>query len=475
MVVSSALPRGLRSLDRAREGLSRAASAQRECNAFTYLRESSDVESEALQSQRRWENGAPLSPIDGLLVAVKDNICEAGQRTSAGSKMLSNFVSPYDATCISRLRDAGAIFIGKTNMDEFGMGSFGLNSFYGPSCRPGDHRVAGGSSSGSAIAVASGSCDIALGSDTGGSVRLPAAFCGVLGYKPSYGRIPRHGLISYASSLDTIGILAADSECLQNAFDVCAGPDVKDSTCIQTPWDPAEANEDSKKRKLRVGIPVEYNVEELSENARKEWQAQAEHICDVLGASECIPVSIPAVKDALPAYYVLACAEASSNLARYDGVEYGFRTEWSDEYESLHAEYTASRTQGFGAEVQRRILMGAHVLSAESYDTLYLRANAVRNALRQDFRSVFEQVDVLVTPVSAGPAPTPEEAAQQDPVHAYITDVMTVPSSLAGLPSITIPAMGETSYQLIAASQQDGTILRLARQLVPASSSPIDL
>ncbi|GBG26059.1 Glutamyl-tRNAGln amidotransferase subunit A, mitochondrial [Hondaea fermentalgiana] len=477
---AAAKARGVRAVERARKCLAEATVAKVELNAFTELRDEKSVMADVEAAQARWERGEARSPVDGLLFAVKDNICQAQTRSSAASRMLSNFVAPYDATCVSRLQAAGAIPMGRTNQDEFGMGSFGLNSYYGPSYRPGDHRVAGGSSSGSAIAVATEACHFALGSDTGGSVRLPAAFCGVMGFKPSYGRISRHGLISYASSLDTIGLLSGDVGIIAEAFGVCAGPDSNDSTCITSPLEscplPNETQSDAAAIPLRVGIPVEYNVAELSEDARAAWHAQVEHVKICLGPeTSIVPMSVPSVRDALPAYYVLACAEASSNLARYDGVQYGHRAAWSDDFETLHQEYTASRTEGFGAEVQRRILMGAHVLSAEAFDTLYLRANAVRDALREDFSAVFHHVDFLITPVAPGPAPTPEEAAQQDLVQSYLTDVMTVPSSLAGLPSMALPfARTSTSqedvgsYQLIAGPRQDAKLLSTARLLSAA-------
>mmetsp|Transcript_1162 Transcript_1162/g.2414 ORF Transcript_1162/g.2414 Transcript_1162/m.2414 type:complete len:356 (+) Transcript_1162:3535-4602(+) len=316
----------------------------------------------AQAADERWEQGKQKSAIDGMPIAVKDAFCMKGVKASAGSKMLDNFVPTYDSTVVKKLKDAGAIIVGKTNMDEFAMGSFGTNSYYGATLQEkldqeGNHVVAGGSSSGSAAAVSTGCCVAAIGSDTGGSVRLPAAYCNIFSIKPSYGRISRWGLISYASSLDTAGILSTNIGDGISILNEIAGPDDKDSTCIQEDWG---TEGDTQTHDIRIGIPEEFYVEELPQHTLDAWHMAASEMENDLPAT-LVPVSLPCVKDALPAYYVIACAEASSNLARYDGIQYGFRTQ--DQADSLHDEYIKTRTQGFGDEVKRRILMGSHVLS----------------------------------------------------------------------------------------------------------------
>jgi aspartyl-tRNA(Asn)/glutamyl-tRNA(Gln) amidotransferase subunit A len=460
--------------------------------------EGSELAARARAADARRREGRALGGVDGMAVVVKDNLCATEWPTTAGSRMLAGFRAPYDACAVERLRRGGALLVGKSNMDEFGMGSFGTSSAFGPCTVPpagGDdgsaaavarRRVAGGSSSGSAAAVAQGLCVAALGSDTGGSVRLPAAFCGVVGVKPSYGRVSRWGLISYASSLDTVGVLAGSVAEAAAILDCIAGPDERDATAMKEPWPGAAAALAAAELgavapRLRVGVPAEFFLAETPREALGAWRAAAEALA---AGAEVVPVSVPSVLDSLPAYYVIACAEASSNLARYDGVRFGHRAASSSfpagaagaaaprEALSLHQEYSRTRTEGFGAEVRRRLLTGALVLSSESYDDLYLRALAVRRRLRADFARAFQAVDVLVTPVSPAPAPTLANvlAGCTDPVQAYLTDVMTVPASLAGLPAATVPLRGGAgAVQLMAASGRDDVLL-LAAALLECSA-----
>jgi len=429
---------------------------------------------DAKVSDERWSNGSQLSLVDGMVVAVKDNFCARmvdpdGQpwSTTAGSKMLENFASPYDATVVERLKEGGAVMIGKTNMDEFGMGSYGVNSYFGVTTLNDGSQVAGGSSSGSAAAVALDCCDAAIGSDTGGSVRLPASFCNIVGFKPSYGRVSRYGLISYASSLDTPGILARSVNDVARVFDTIAGPDDRDSTCRTDPWVPptqemVAASETGDLSGVKIGIPVEFHVKELPQATLDDWRRSAAWLEDA--GAQIIPVNVPSVKDALPVYYVLACAEAASNLARYDGIQFGHRTQ--EPVDDLHSEYAFSRSEGFGAEVKRRILMGSFVLSSEAYDDYYIRATRIRAKLALDFSQAFTQVDVMLTPVSPHPAPSPELALEQEPVTSYLTDVMTVPASLAGLPALSLP-LGNSgqNIQLIGANGGDAKFLGISRRV----------
>jgi len=439
----------------------------RRLNAFIREIERDEVDGALSSSASRWDKGEARSKIDGVVVAVKDNICMKDLPATAGSRMLENFVPPYDATVVERLKEAGAVFIGKTNMDEFGLGSFGVNSYFGPVLRPSDEKVAGGSSSGSAVAVACGACDVAIGTDTGGSVRLPAAFCDVIGFKPSFGRIPRHGVISYASSLDTVGLFAQDAALLTKVFDHVAGPDDRDMTCIRTPWRKTMSESSLLDRISRIGVPLDFNVEELPDSAREAWASTTEKIAKVFNA-EIVPLDLESIRNALPAYYVIACAEVSSNLARYDGVQYGFRQldqSEMDERITLHDEYTTTRTLGFGMEVKRRILMGAHVLSAAEFDDLYVNACRIREKLKSDFVAAFENVDIMVAPVSPVDAPEAEDARNQSPVESYLTDVMTVPASLAGIPSVSLPTSLGTAIQIMAPSKEDRKILESTEAL----------
>ena len=444
-------------------------------NAFITLTQEDAVAS-AQASTDRASTSSLLSPLDGIPIAIKDNFCVQDHLTTASSKMLHNFVAPYDATVVQRLKASGAVIMGKTNMDEFGMGSASVHTYYGPVTNPHNSlHVAGGSSGGSAAAVASGACFAAIGSDTGGSVRQPAAFCGLVGLKPAYGSISRHGLISYASSLDTPGVLARSVEDAYLVLCEIEGGDDLDSTS----WPARTARTETmgngfdgfdgfdgsdldtkdvgtELQGVTVGVPKECYLEELPNDTVEMWR-QGLHELVRRGAA-IRTVSLDSIKYAVPAYYIIALAEASSNLARYDGVRYGHRTAAknggqnidtsSNAAAKLHQQYQSSRSEGFGPEVQRRLLTGNFVLSAGAYDQYYGRALRVRDRIRTDFGTVFQQVDCLVCPVTTGSAPTLVDATNPGgSVRTYLQDAMTVPASLAGLPSIAVPR-GKDSKEL---------------------------
>lgn len=370
----------------------------------------------------------------GLVLGVKDLIALRGYPTTCGSKILTNFISPYDATVIEKLHQEDAIFIGKTNMDEFAMGSSNESSYFGPVKNPKDiQRVPGGSSGGSAAAVSGNLCMAALGSDTGGSIRQPASFCGVVGMKPTYGRVSRFGLVAYASSLDQIGPITKSVKDSARLLQVIAGYDEKDSTCANVPVDDYMANLSTPVQGTRIGLPVEYYAKGLEKNV----EIKIRHVIDVLEKSgaEIIEVSLPHTEYAVAAYYIIATAEASSNLARYDGARYGVREENINELEEM---YVKSRTNGFGKEVKRRIMLGTYVLSSGYYDAYYRKAQKVRTLIKNDFSKTFEKVDCLLTPVSPTTAFKLDEKTE-DPLTMYLSDIYTVSLNLAGLPGISVP------------------------------------
>lgn len=404
--------------------------------------------------------------LKGAAVAVKDNICTSDLPTTCGSRALAAHVSPYEATVVSRLRQAGAVVVGKTNLDEFGMGSHSTHSSFGPVRTPKGHS-AGGSSGGSAVAVATGQCDSAIGTDTGGSVRLPAAYNGVYGFKPSYGLISRWGVVAYANSLDTVGFFAQDVNAVRSLYRACNIHDPKDSTNL------SQASRDritslvsdfaTKSNKLRIGVPDEYNSLSLDPGIRRAWS----HTCQrLVAAGHSIQrVSLPNTSQALSAYYVLAPAEASSNLAKYDGVRYGTHppqamTAEAGEELNDSTLYARVRQYGLGPEVRRRILLGAYSLSAAAIDNYFIQAQRVRRKVQQDFDAVFAAanplhnfrgvstgdqsangsgVDAIVCPTTPTLSPMLEDLEKQDPLDAYRADVLTVPASLAGLPAISVP------------------------------------
>lgn len=403
-------------------------------------------------------------PLGGIPLAVKDNICVQGEPTRCASKMLENFVSPYDATAVMRLRAAGAIPFGRTNMDEFAMGSAGENSAFGPTHNPADpEHVPGGSSSGSAAAVAGGMAIAALGSDTGGSIRQPASHCGIVGLKPTYGRVSRYGLVAFASSLDQIGPLTQDVADAATLLNVLCGHDAKDSTSSTQPTEDFCAGLGRDIRGLRIGLPKEY----LSSGNAPEVRAALEQSIRCLTelGAEVTEISLPHTEAVVSAYYIIACAEASSNLARFDGIRYGYRAEGNM---SLDALYSKSREAGFGAEVKRRIILGTYVLSGGYYDAYYAKAQKVRALVAQDFTRAFEQVDLILGPVAPTPAPKLHDT-QLTPLQVYLSDIYTIPANLAGLPGISLPCPQPgclpTGVQLLAPPFAETRLLQAAHAL----------
>jgi len=402
-------------------------------------------------------------PLAGLTLIVKDNIAQQGWPLTCASRILGDFISPYDATAVQRLRDAGAVVVGRANMDEFGMGSSTEFSRFGSARNPHDPtRVAGGSSGGSAAAVAAGLCHAALGTDTGGSVRQPAAFCGVYGLKPTYGRVSRYGLVAFASSLDQIGVLAGCPEELLAVFRAMAGKDPRDETSEEAPLpdDDLSINLSG----LKIGLPREYYGEGLSPEIRRDIERLQERLRS-LGA-DVKEISLSHTRYAIPAYYIVANAEASSNLARYDGVRYGRR---AAQYETLEQLYVRSRSEGFGDEVKRRIMLGTYALSAGYYEAYYARAQKVRRLIRDEFLAAFADVDVMLTPTTPMPAFKLGEKLD-DPLAMYLSDVFTTPASLAGIPALSIP-IGKTAEGLPIAAQllgphfSEGLLLKTAKYI----------
>ncbi len=374
-------------------------------------------------------------PLCGLPLAHKDIFCTRGVRTSCGSRMLDNFTSPYDATVVARMAAAGAVMLGKTNMDEFAMGSSNETSYYGPVRNPWDQdRVPGGSSGGSAAAVAAGLAPAATGTDTGGSIRQPAALNGITGLKPTYGRVSRLGMVAFASSLDQAGPMARSAADCALLLEAMAGHDPGDSTSVDRPVDDCQTGLDRSLEGLTVGLPEEFfpqnldpRIAEVTREAVRELEKQGARVVDI---------SLPTMKYSVPAYYVIAPAEASSNLARFDGVRYGYRCEHPENLTDL---YERSRSGGFGDEVQRRILVGTWALSHGYYDAYYLRAQRVRRLIRDDFARAFEKVDVIMGPTTPETA-FPLGAKSGDPVNMYMADVFTIAVNLAGLPALSMPA-----------------------------------
>jgi aspartyl-tRNA(Asn)/glutamyl-tRNA(Gln) amidotransferase subunit A len=414
--------------------------------------------------------GDPLGPLAGIPVGIKDVLVVKGAPATAGSKILQGYRPPYDATAVQKLEAAGAVLLGKLNCDEFAMGGSNENSAYGPVRNPVDtDRVPGGSSGGSAAAVASNMAAATLGSDTGGSIRQPASFCGVVGVLPTYGRVSRYGLIAYASSLDRVGPFATNVRDAATLLGVIAGHDAKDATCSLAPVPDYAAESEKSAEGLRIGVPAEYFAEGLDPEVR----ACIEKGIDSLKAAGCTvkPVSLPNTKYAVPTYYLIATAEASANLARFDGVRYGYRSPAS---ETLSAMYSHSRDEGFGAEVKRRILLGTYALSAGYYDAYYLKAQQVRRILAEEFLRAFNEVDAIVTPTSPTPAFKLGEKCD-DPIAMYLADIYTVTASLAGICGVNVPC-GATpaglpvGMQVLAAHLNEGTAFRVARAVEEAGN-----
>jgi aspartyl-tRNA(Asn)/glutamyl-tRNA(Gln) amidotransferase subunit A len=386
----------------------------------------------ARESEHRWRAGAPRGPLDGAPIALKDVMCTAGVRTTAGSKMLERFVPPYDATTVERLRAAGVVVLGKTNMDEFAMGSSTEHSAFHPTRNPWDlSRVPGGSSGGSAAAVAGALAAGSYGSDTGGSIRQPAAFCGVVGMKPTYGRVSRYGLIALASSLDQIGPFAQDVTDTALLLGAVAGYDRRDATSIQAPVPDFAAELSKGVAGLTLGLPDEYFIDGMDPEVERAVR-QAIDVLKGLGA-RIERVSLPTTRHSLAAYYVILPAEASSNLARYDGVKYGLRVAGRDLIEMQ----SRTRAAGFGAEVKRRIMLGTYALSAGYYDAYYGKAQSVRTLVRREFAAAFARVDLIVAPTT--PNVAFKHGEKEDPLSMYLNDVFTIPGNLSGIPGVSVP------------------------------------
>lgn len=408
------------------------------------------------------QSGNGVTPLTGIPMLLKDNMCTKGLRTTCSSKMLGNFIPPYDACVVEKLQEAGSVTLGKTNMDEFAMGSSTENSGFFPTCNPWDlDRVPGGSSGGSAVSVASDEAIFSLGSDTGGSIRQPAGFCNVIGLKPTYGRVSRYGLVAFASSLDQIGPFAksvSDCACIMN---IIAGHDSRDSTSVPIPVPDYNQALKPDLKSLRIGVPKEYFVEGMQEAVKKNIIAAIE-VLEQLGASVDWEASLPHTKYALSAYYIIAPSEASANLARYDGFKYGFSFK---EAKTIWEEMEKTKELGFGPEVKRRIMLGTYSLSAGYYDAYYLKAQKVRTLIKQEFNMAFEKYDALVTPTS----PTvPFKIGERidDPMQMYLADVCTLPINIAGVPAVSLPGGFSnglpTGLQIIGKHFDEETVLRVA-------------
>ena len=416
----------------------------------------------AAEIDRLAGKGDPLPPLAGVPMGIKDVLMTRGVRTTAGSRILGGFLPPYDGTAVQRLEEAGALLLGKMNCDEFAMGSSNENSAWGPVHNPCDlERVPGGSSGGSAAAVAAGTAVATLGSDTGGSIRQPAAFCGVVGLMPTYGRVSRYGLIAFASSLDHVGPITRTVRDAALLLQVIAGRDPLDSTSADVPVPDYLGEMDKPVKGLRVGVPAEYFGEGLDPEVRGAVEAALQGMAKL--GCEVVPISLPHTPYAIAVYYIVATAEASSNLARYDGVRYGYRAR---DPRTLSEMYRRSRDEAFGAEVKRRILLGTYALSAGYYDAYYLKAQRVRTLLARDFEQAFRAVDVIVTPTTPTPAFKLGEKVE-DPLAMYLNDIYTVTADLVGVAGISVPC-GTSSQglpigvQIVGRHFEEGTVLRLA-------------
>ncbi|HEX8522105.1 MAG TPA: Asp-tRNA(Asn)/Glu-tRNA(Gln) amidotransferase subunit GatA [Tepidisphaeraceae bacterium] len=428
-----------------------------------------DVQAErALERARLVDQGKITGELAGVPIAIKDNLCTTAGKTTCASRMLEHFHSPYDATVVKRLEDAGAIVVGKTNLDEFAMGSSTENSAFKKTKNPWDvSRVPGGSSGGSAAALAAGMCCAAVGSDTGGSIRQPAGLCGVAGLKPTYGRVSRYGLVAFASSLDQIGPFGWTVSDCALMLQMMAGHDPKDSTCVKEPVPDYLAAIDQPVKGLRIGIAKEHAIKGLDPEVKAAWD-QAIEVYRARGA-EMVEVSLPHTEYGIAAYYVIAPCEASSNLARYDGVHYGHRT--AEPVKDILELYSKSRAEGFGEEVQRRIMIGTYALSSGYYDAYYLSALKMRALIKRDFDQAFEKCDVILSPTSPTPAFKIGEKSD-DPLAMYLVDVYTVTCNIAGIPGLSIPAgftRGEKplpiGMQLLGPVFSEEKLLRVGRML----------
>jgi len=441
-------------------------------NAFLAVPHESVLEQARAIDEKR-ARGENLGPLAGVPIGIKDALCTRGLTTTAASKILEGYVPPYDATVVARLRAADAVIVGKTNMDEFAMGSSNENSAYGNVKNPWDlERTPGGSSGGSAAAVAARLVSAALGSDTGGSIRQPAALTGTFGVKPTYGRVSRFGLIAFASSLDQVGPFATDVRGAARVLGVISGKDPKDATSLGAPVEDFEGACGKSIKGLRIGVPEEYFAKGLD----PEVEASIRAAISELEAEGCVvkPVKLAHTRYAVATYYVIADAEASSNLARFDGVRYGLRVE--PPRADVRAMYGATRDAGFGTEVKRRILLGTFVLSAGYYDAYYVKAQKVRTLIRRDFEDAFREVDVICSPTSPTPAFRLGEKVD-DPIAMYLNDVYTLPASLAGIPGCSIPAAPTKSglpvgLQILAPWLQESTLFSVAAAFEARSPAP---
>jgi aspartyl-tRNA(Asn)/glutamyl-tRNA(Gln) amidotransferase subunit A len=452
--------RALSAVEVCRSVLDRIESTNPALNAFNHVAaERALARADAIDRT----GAAAAGPLGGVPVAIKDNMCVRGMRTTASSKILDTFVPPYDATVVQRLEAAGAVIVGKTNCDEFAMGSSNENSAYGPVRNPWNTSTTpGGSSGGSAAAVAARCVPLALGSDTGGSIRQPASFCGVVGLKPTYGRVSRYGLLAFASSLDQIGPITRTVGDAALALSVIAGRDSADSTSS------GEAVPDYTRaltgdiRGVRIGVPRAFVSEGIHDAVRRAFDAALDTLRDT-GAT-VVDIELPHARLALPVYYLVCTAEASSNLARYDGVRYGYRSRAARDA-GLKTMYSKTRDEGFGAEVKRRIMLGTYVLSAGYYDAFYLKALQVRTLMRHDYDRAFEQVDVIAMPTSPVP-PFRLGEKMDDPLQMYLSDIFTVSANLAGLPGISVPCgmAGDLpiGFQILGKMFDEESILRVA-------------
>ena len=443
--------------------LNRIQTVDKSLNAFNQIEYDTALERATAIDRERVPNDSRL--LLGVPIAIKDNICTRGIRTTGSSRILESWIPPYDATVIERLQNAGAIVIGKTNCDEFAMGSSNENSAFGPVRNPWDlERTPGGSSGGSAVAVATEMAAASLGSDTGGSVRQPAALCGVVGLKPTYGRVSRYGLLAFASSLDQIGPLTRTVTDAARMLAVIAGPDSSDSTTSDKPIPNYLKGLTGKLDDLRIGVPRKILAEGVDVKVLQAFDESLETLSS-LGV-KIREIELPHAQYAIPTYYLIATAEASSNLARYDGVRYTSRVDLEPKVASLSLMYEKTRAQGFGAEVKRRIMLGTYVLSAGYYDAYYLKAQQVRTLIKSDYDTAFNEVDSILMPTSPTPA-FPLKKRAHDPLEMYLADVFTVSANLAGLPAISVPCGFTTDrlpigLQCIGRPFDEESLLRLA-------------
>ncbi len=459
------------SVEITKEVLTQINNQGKELNTYiTVLNDSALKQAEFVD--KKIQNKEEIGPLAGIPIAIKDNININGVRTTCGSKILSDYISPYDATVITKLKQADAVLIGKTNMDEFAMGSSTETSYFGITRNPWDkERIPGGSSGGSAVAVASNEAILALGSDTGGSIRQPAGLCGIVGLKPTYGLVSRFGLVAFASSLDQIGPMTKDIEDCAILLKTIAGHDNKDSTSIDTDIPDYRKNLKDSIKGLKIGIPGEYFEHEIEAEVKKYIFKSIEFFKN--SGADIINISLPHTEYAVADYYIIATAEASANLARYDGVRFGLR---QGDAKNLIEMYQKTRKNGFGQEVKRRIMLGTYVLSSGYYDAYYLKAQKARTLIKQDFDKAFEKVDLILTPTSPTTAFKIGEK-MSNPLQMYLSDIFTISANLAGIPGITVPSNTSTGLpvglQLLGKHLDESILLRAAYQFEQAVKNEV--